>query len=45
MEIESTPVSLNPTQSSSAAAPPASSALSTIDELAGHDKKKEQDCL
>ena len=45
MEIESTSVSLNPTQSSSAATPPAGSALSIIDELADRDKKKEHDCL
>ena len=40
MEIESTSVSLNPTQSSAAAAPPAGSALSIIDELADHDRRK-----
>ena len=40
MEIESTSVSLNPTQSSFAAAPPASSALSIIDELADRDRRK-----
>ena len=40
MEIESTSVSLNPTQSSSAAAPPAGSALSIIDELADRDRRK-----